>query len=91
VRFESEVAPSFESLRFGNFMQRPLNNAVLLGQMRYYHRLADFAALLDSHSGSLPTAIAYLVESTREGEDPFELLPRDSAASSGPVGTPFGG
>jgi predicted aminopeptidase len=90
-RFESEVAPSFESLRFGSFMHRPLNNAVLLGQMRYYHRLADFAGLLDSHSGSLPAAIAYLVAGTRGGEDPFELLPRDSAVPADAVGTPFGG
>lgn len=79
ARFAAEVAPSFESLRFGAFMQRPLNNAVLLGQMRYYHRLADFAALLAEHSGSLSDAIEYLVQGTKGDGDPFDLLPSDPA------------
>jgi predicted aminopeptidase len=91
ARFESDVSPTFESLRFGSFMQRPLNNAVLLGQMRYYHRLADFAGLLASHSGSLPAAIDYLVDGTKGGGDPFELLPRGSAVPPGPLGGATGG
>jgi predicted aminopeptidase len=75
ARFDAEVAPSFESLRFGRFMQDPLNNAVLLGQMRYYHRIADFAAFLASHDHSLADAVAALVEGVDRVEDPFDLLP----------------
>jgi predicted aminopeptidase len=74
-RFEADVAPSFESLRFGRFMQEPLNNAVLLGQMRYYHRIADFAAFLESHDHSLTDAVAALVAGVEGVDDPFDLLP----------------
>lgn len=82
-RFEIDVAPTFESLRFGAFMQRPLNNAVLLGQMRYYHRIADFAALLDAH-GSVAAAVAALVAGVDEVDDPFDLLPSGSPLPSAP-------
>ncbi len=77
TRFETEVAPTFESLRFGGFLDRPLNNAVLLGQMRYYHRLPDFAAYLEAH-GSLERAVADLTSGVKTVADPFELLPRDA-------------
>jgi len=73
VRFEAEVAPTFESLRFGGLMQAPLNNATLLGQMRYYHRIPDFAALLE-REGSLKAAVAHLAAGADRVSDPFELL-----------------
>lgn len=73
-RFRDEVAPAFESLRYGAFMEQPLNNAVLLGQMRYYHRLGDFEALRAAHDGSLAEAVAALVAGVRTVDDPFELL-----------------
>ena len=91
ARFESDVAPTFENLRFGGFMARPLNNAVLLGQMRYYHRLADFAGLLESHSGSLPAAIDFLVEGTDKDGDPFDLLPQGATGPPPPPGATPGG
>lgn len=74
-RFRDEVAPAFESLRFGRFMEEPLNNAVLLGQMRYYHRLTDFEALREAHGGSLARTVAALTEGARTVDDPFDLLP----------------
>ncbi len=83
--FEHEVAPTFENLRFGSFLERPINNAVLLGQMRYYHRLTDFAALLEAHAGSLTKAVAALVEGTQMGGDPFDLLPSDSPPPPPPL------
>jgi predicted aminopeptidase len=76
-RFEAEVAPTFESLRFGGFLQRPLNNAVLLGQMRYYHRLPDFAAFLAVHD-DLAAAVVALGRDSGRVNDPFALLPSDS-------------
>ena len=75
-RFESEVQPSLESLRFGSFMSEPLNNAVLLGQMRYYHRIPDFAALLD-REGSVRDAVARIVDAARDGGDPWTALGSD--------------
>jgi hypothetical protein len=82
TRFEAEVAPGFESLRFGGFLAQPVNNAVLLGQMLYYHRLADFAAFLDSHGG-VADAVAELARAARDVEDPFDLLPEGSPPPSG--------
>lgn len=91
ARFEAEVAPTFESLRFGSFLQRPLNNAVLLGQMRYYHRLTDFAGLLETHGGSLTEAIEALVEGTKGGGDAFDLLPSGSPPPPPPPGAATSG
>lgn len=90
ARFEAEVAPAFESLSFGGFMQRPLNNAELLGQMLYYHRIPDFAALLEAHDGSLQQAVAALAQSARKVDDPFTLLPVGAPGPSAP-GTTTGG
>ncbi|MBT8402319.1 MAG: aminopeptidase, partial [Gemmatimonadetes bacterium] len=84
VRFDADVAPTFESLRFGRFIQEPLNNAVLLGQMRYYHRLADFAAFLENHEHALAEAVAALVAGVEGVDDPFDLLP-DGTDSVVPV------
>jgi predicted aminopeptidase len=81
--FEADVAPSFESLSFGGFMQRPLNNAVLLGQMLYYHRIPDFAALLEGHGGSLAETVAFLAGSSEGVDDPFDLLPTGSPIPGG--------
>jgi predicted aminopeptidase len=57
------------------FLGRPLNNAVLLARMRYFHRLADFQALLDQHGGDLKATVADLTERAPSVQDPFDLLP----------------
>ena len=57
------------------FLSRPLNNAVLLSRMLYFHRLPDFQALLDRYDGHLPAAIAFLKEAVDSVDDPFLLLP----------------
>jgi hypothetical protein len=80
------VAPTFESLRFGSFMARPLNNAVLLGQMRYYHRISDFAALLEAHQGSLADAVDFLARGVDGVDDPFDLLPQHASLPAVPIG-----
>jgi predicted aminopeptidase len=80
-RFLDEVQPSFEASTFQSFITTPLNNATLLARMRYYHRLADFDALLGRHEGDLREAIATVTAEARTVEDPFDLLPRGRAAS----------
>jgi predicted aminopeptidase len=75
-RFDEEIQPELESLRFGSFMAEPLNNAVLLGQMRYYHRIPDFAALLD-REGSVKASVSRLVAAAADGGDPWEALVSD--------------
>jgi len=76
ARFRSEVQPLLESYTSWGFVERPLNNAVLLGNMLYYHRLPDFQAYLDAHGGDLAAAIAALTEEAPAAGDPFDLLPR---------------
>jgi predicted aminopeptidase len=82
TRFEADVRPTFESLRFGSFLAQPVNNAVLLGQMLYYHRLADFAAFLEVHGG-VAAAVAELARTAPDVGDPFELLPEGSPSPAG--------
>ncbi|MGD2122214.1 MAG: aminopeptidase [Gemmatimonadota bacterium] len=57
------------------FLGRPLNNAILLARMRYFHRLPDFQLLLDRHDGDLAAAVDTLVRGAKDVEDPFDLLP----------------
>jgi predicted aminopeptidase len=75
ANFDADVAPEFESVTFGGFRATPLNNATLLARMRYYHRLPDFAALLDEHNGDLRAVLDALPGAVRGLEDPFEALP----------------
>lgn len=86
-RFEVEVAPTFESLRFGGFLERPLNNAVLLGQMRYYHRLPDFQALRE-REGGVAAAVVRLAARASSGQDPFALLPAGAPLPPAPARGP---
>jgi predicted aminopeptidase len=58
-----------------NFLGAPLNNAILLSRIRYFHRLPDFQSLLDVHGGDLPAAVRTLKEGTSGVDDPFALLP----------------
>src|SRR5690606_20955710 len=48
ARFDDEVQPTFEALTFQGYRDTPLNNATLLGRIRYFHRLPDFAAYLEA-------------------------------------------
>lgn len=58
-----------------SFLDAPLNNAILMGRMRYFHRLRDFQALLDQHQGDLAATVQSLKTGLSEVEDPFQLLP----------------
>jgi len=57
------------------FLSRPLNHAVLLARMRYFHRLPDFQAYLEERDGDLRRAIADLAREVRQADDPFQVLP----------------
>jgi predicted aminopeptidase len=61
----------------GGFLGRPLNNAILLARMRYFHRLPNFQLLLDQSDGDLSAAVGTLAAQANEVDDPFELLPSD--------------
>lgn len=85
-RFAADVEPALESYTFRGFLDRPLNNATLLAQMLYYHRLVDFQLHLERHGGDLAAAVAALKEGAEGVEDPFDLLPTtpmDPAAANG--------
>jgi predicted aminopeptidase len=70
----SPISPAGSNL-VQSFLGRPLNNAILLARMRYFHRLSDFQALLDQHDGDLKATVAELKERAPSVDDPFELLP----------------
>lgn len=70
-----DLGPDQVSPLILGFLGRPLNNAVLLARMLYYHRLPDFQLLLDQHGGDLQAAVAALARDARRAEDPFDLLP----------------
>jgi predicted aminopeptidase len=72
--FREEVQPSFEASSYSSFLAEPLNNATLLGRMRYYHRLRDFEGFLERHSGRLKRAIDELAARAGGVDDPFTLL-----------------
>ena len=74
-RLREEVRPRFRSLTFSSFDALPLNNAILLSRMRYYHRLPDFDAFLAAGGGALQEAIRTLKTGIEGVEDPFEVLP----------------
>jgi predicted aminopeptidase len=67
--------PAVISPLIQGFLSRPLNNAILMARMRYFHRLTDFQSLLDGHQGDLKAAVADLKTRADSVEDPFELLP----------------
>ena len=82
TRFQGEVQPTFEQLRFGYFLTTPLNNATLIATMIYYHRLADFDALLAQSGGDLRAAIAKLTTGAESAADPYTLLPTSPVAAT---------
>ena len=82
-RFDSEVAPTFESVSFGGFRNTPLNNATLLARIRYFHRLPDFEALMEAQGSDLRSVLAHLKERAPTVDDPFELLPRSDSVLAG--------
>ena len=81
-RLREEVRPRFRSLTFSSFDALPLNNAILLSRMRYYHRLPDFDAYQTAAGGALQEAIRTLKTGLQGVEDPFDVLPSGGEAAS---------
>ena len=75
TRFDNEIAPTFESVTFRGFRETSLNNATLLSRIRYYHRLPDFARMLEERGGDLAGLLAELRTTKDTVSDPFDLLP----------------
>lgn len=73
--FDTEVAPTLESLTFAGYRNTPLNNATLMSRIRYYNRLGDFDVFLMSHGGDLAAVLEDLVARAGSVDDPFELIP----------------
>ncbi len=68
-----------------SFLGRPLNNAVILSRMQYYHRLDDFQSFLESRGGDLNQALRTLKARAGSQKDPFRLL---SSAGEGDPSRP---
>jgi predicted aminopeptidase len=75
-RFRQEVQPTLESLTFSGFVNGPMNNATLMGIVRYYNRLPDFRLLLEQHDGDLTAAMEALRVGVEQVDDAWELIPR---------------
>ena len=75
LHLREEVRPRLLSLTFSGFDARPLNNAILLSRMLYYHRLPDFEAHFSEIRGGLQEAIQALKTGIETADNPFELLP----------------
>ena len=86
ARFERELQPTFEASTYSSFLTQPLNNATLLGRMRYYHRLADFAAFWDKGDGDLRAAIDHIASRARDLDDPFDVLDETPSAATATTG-----
>ena len=78
ARFNDHIAPQFESVTFQSFREDSLNNATLLSRIRYYHRLPDFAMMLEAHGSDLAKLLAELRTKMDTVADPFDLLPETS-------------
>ena len=74
-----EPPRSQESPLISGFVNRPLNNAILMGRMRYFHRLPGFSRVLEDHGGDLRAAVTYFKDGVKSVEDPFDLLPPDES------------
>jgi predicted aminopeptidase len=75
ARFRSEVQPALRATTYAYLGAEELNNATLLARTLYYHRLADFQALLDAEGGDLRRVMARLRDEAPGLRDPFGLLP----------------
>ncbi len=75
TQFKQDVQPTLEAYTFQSFLDTPLNNATLLAQMRYFHRLPDFQSLLDEHGGDLRAVLEYLHARVPKLKNPWDALP----------------
>jgi predicted aminopeptidase len=72
--FRSVVQPELRASSYAYLAEGELNNATLLSRTLYFHRLDDFAALLESRSGDLADLLTWIRQEAPRRGDPFELL-----------------
>jgi predicted aminopeptidase len=74
-RFTLEIQPDLRLRGYRWFVQRPLNNATLMGVRLYYQRLDLFDAVLDAYNGRLEEAVAAITAAARtEPAAPFDAV-----------------
>src|SRR5581483_3858937 len=71
----ARLKPQLSGLERFDLDQQPLNNAVLLNYMIYFHQLNNFAALYRMHQGDMRETIQAIIKLARsEPDDPFHAI-----------------
>jgi predicted aminopeptidase len=71
----ARLKPQLSGLERFELDQQPLNNAVLLNYMIYFHQLDNFAALYRMHQGDTWATIQAIIKLARsEPDDPFHAI-----------------
>jgi predicted aminopeptidase len=88
-RFRAELEPVLRTNTFRGFLNRPLNNATLIGTRLYYDRLALFEAVYQHVDRDFVTALhAILTAARARPDDPFaaaaELVARPRTTGARP-------
>ncbi|CAN5724325.1 aminopeptidase [soil metagenome] len=72
TRFTEEVVPALRTGGFRGFLQRPLNNATLIGTRLYYDRLGLFEAIFEHYGGNYHATLHAIMEAARaRPQDPY--------------------
>jgi predicted aminopeptidase len=71
----ARLKPHLSGLERFNLDKQPLNNAVLLNYMIYFHQLDNFAALYRMHQGDTRATIQAIIKLARsKPDDPFHAI-----------------
>jgi predicted aminopeptidase len=71
----AKLKPTLSGLERFDLDKEPLNNAVLINYLIYFHDLANFAALERLNHGDLRTTIARIIEIAKaHPDDPFQAI-----------------
>ena len=81
--FQNEVQPRLRATQYAYLASGKLNNATLLAQTLYFHRLDDFQRLLEVRGDDLAELVTWIREAVPKMNDPFEVL--DPVAPPGPA------
>lgn len=74
-RYTRDVIPVLRTNSFRSYLDRPINNATLIGARLYYQQLDLFEAVHDRYGGDLPAAIDAIEAAARRGADaPFDAV-----------------
>jgi predicted aminopeptidase len=82
-RFEDDVIPRLRTRSFRYFLDRPLNNATLIGTRLYYRHLDQFEDVYQRYGTLRPAIEAIIAMAKRHKDDPFKGLASLALASEG--------